>query len=233
MECPACNVPLERAAYEHAAVFQCPQCSGYLVQKRRLFLIKSSREQTPEMLEQAAANEHVDSDERIRCPRCRMNRMRKQRVRFGDDGEFQLDVCEDCEQVWFDGGELARYQMSYESSPQAQEAERMERRQRSRTPEQRAEVDERMKGLQRADSFLVQGFEEATSLAGFAVMLVLVIGAWFLGYPLLSGIVSVPLAGLLGWMLTRALQTGRSQIAALTMLGMLEAAYLGYLSFWY
>ena len=54
MDCPTCSRPLTRTTYENVQVMQCEECFGYLVARRRLTLIKSTREVGPEALHEEA-----------------------------------------------------------------------------------------------------------------------------------------------------------------------------------
>ncbi len=156
MQCPTCATTLERAEYEDVTVFQCAQCLGYLIHKRRMVVIKSSRGESPAALQaEAAAEQRPDSEEQIRCPRCRVPRMHKERIRISPEEEFHLDTCKECDHVWFDGGELARWQINHEQGAQGQEEEQMRRRAQMRTPEQKAEAAERIAQLPRSPSFVM------------------------------------------------------------------------------
>lgn len=121
MDCPSCEKELVKTTYEEQPVEHCSKCSGYLLQRRSMNRIKTSREVTSEKLTREA-DRHIASDttDHLRCPRCK-NRMTKQKVFFDErpDESFNLDMCDGCKLIWFDGGELARYQMDYESSEQA------------------------------------------------------------------------------------------------------------------
>lgn len=117
MDCPTCNQLLVREKYEKVPVMRCPDCSGYLVDQKRLVLIKSSREATPEQLKSQVENQStLDSHELVKCPKCLVNRMEKRKLDKQSEDSYTVDICGDCQVVWFDGGELARMQLDYESS---------------------------------------------------------------------------------------------------------------------
>ncbi|MCH7988702.1 MAG: zf-TFIIB domain-containing protein, partial [Planctomycetes bacterium] len=137
MNCPTCDVRLDRAEYESVSVSQCPQCMGYLVNRNRVILIKTKQDHSPETLQaEVAAQSRPDAQANIRCPKCRGRQMSKERVPVGTDNDFFLDVCRHCNVIWFDGGELARLQIQHESSTKALEAYAFQQKTRNRTEEQ-------------------------------------------------------------------------------------------------
>ena len=111
MNCPVCNTTLARVKYEGFAVRQCCTCRGYMVSMKHLALIRSTDEKTVEELMQEVAGETGrDNDETLRCPQCAKP---MQRSRVPDPGSFDVDRCKRCQLVWLDGGELARYQLTW------------------------------------------------------------------------------------------------------------------------
>ena len=236
MDCPTCGQPLTRTTYEDVQVMQCETCFGYLVARNRLRLIKSSRQMTPDALRDEAHTEQAeDTAEQIRCPKCRVNRMRKERVRVTADESFFLDVCRECNQVWFDGGELAKLQMEFEQSAKAVEEFAMKERLESRTEEQRAEFKERVAQLSESQSGLFAGLFDSWALGalvigatiGFgAVVWLLIMGSW--GWSVAASLV---LCGLLALVTCRVDATSSQRIALLWGIGIAEAAFLLILAF--
>jgi Zn-finger nucleic acid-binding protein len=60
---------------------------------------------------------------------------------------LHVDSCSDCKVGWFDGGELARLQLTYEISPQARYSAEFKRRHEEMTPERKAEFEENLQKL--------------------------------------------------------------------------------------
>lgn len=150
MNCPNCDVELERVEYENNPVFHCPQCAGYLLKRIQVSMIKSMRERSTESLQQDAARGHgAGTQTQIRCPRCRAETMHKQKITLSQLGgdPFFVDACRKCQLVWFDGGELARLQLEYELSDQAVEELNQQLRVAERTPEEQEELDRRLAAL--------------------------------------------------------------------------------------
>lgn len=159
MNCPSCAATLVRVTYEGLPVFRCEHCYGYLVGRGRTEGIKRSREKSVEQLKSEALCEgQSDTQERIRCPRCR-GRMNKELLK--EPASFHIDTCPSCEFIWFDGGELARLQLAHEIRPQAEEAAELQRRHREMSPEQRAEFERNLAKLPQPESPLSAGFREA------------------------------------------------------------------------
>lgn len=159
MQCPTCETALQPEVYEEVHVMQCPQCHGYLIDHRRVQLIKMSRERTQELLNLESADQAADDTlQQLRCPKCKVRRMMKVKSRTHNGSQFFIDICEDCDSVWFDGGELAKLQLDFEGSAQAIEAFAFERRSRERTPEEKRAFEEQVRQLPLSSSGLSQFF---------------------------------------------------------------------------
>ncbi len=234
MECPTCGSPLERAEYENVTVFQCGQCSGYLIHKRRMVLVKTSRARSPTALqEEAAAEQRPDNEEQIRCPRCRVPRMRKELVKISDEGEFHLDTCQKCDNVWFDGGELARWQIDHEQGAQGREQDQMRRRSQMRTPEQKAAADERIAQLPRSPSFLTGAAQDLFFWIVCGALAILSIMLWWgFSQPVWAGVASLALAPLLVWQLVSVMETRSSRWIAVALVALCEIVYICLLTYW-
>ena len=235
MDCPKCSRPLSRTTYENVRVMQCEECLGYLVVRKRLRLIKSLREQSPEALQSEADTQQVpDTQEQIGCPRCRVETMNKERVRIAADDFFHLDVCRKCDRVWLDGGELARLQIKFEQSAKAVEAFAHQERLRSFTDEQRAEFQERIDKLPRSESFLrVSAADFLFSVGGIALFLATSFSL-FAGHPIWSGLFSLALCALLVYgFISRLDATSFQRLVGLGVVGVVETAFLVYLVWFY
>lgn len=228
MDCPKCSRPLSRTTYENVPLLQCEACRGYLVARNRLKLIKSSREQSPETLENEARTERApDTRERLRCPSCRVETMEKERVRITADDSFHLDVCRKCRNVWLDGGELARLQIHYEQSAKAVEEFARQERLQDFTEEERTEFQERVDKLQDRESFLRASLADMAFFGAGLLFLVATGLCLFLEYPKWSALFSLALCATLVYaFLSRLDATSSQRVLALGLLGVVEAVYL-------
>lgn len=95
------------------------------------------------LVKEVEASEAPDLKGKIRCPACR-NRMKKVLL---EEFDFNVDECSNCDKAWFDGGELAKIQLAFESEEQTVELNRMRERLRSMSDEERAEYEERIANL--------------------------------------------------------------------------------------
>ncbi len=233
MDCPNCRRPLNWTTYENVRVMQCEQCSGYLVARNRLKLIKSTREQTPEALRSEADREKApDTQEQITCPHCRVESMKKERIRITAADFFFLDVCPKCDRVWLDGGELARLQIKYEESAQAVEEFARQRRLESLSEEQQTEFQQRVDKLRAAETSFGAVIADLGALTGALVFLVAtLVSILFFGSRLASGLFSLLLAALLVYEILRRLDaTSPTRLLALAVIGVLEVTYLACLA---
>ena len=127
------------------------------MKRPRMAQIQSNRETSSEQLEHHAEKQATaDSTGLIRCPRCRVQRMNKEKIQFDQRPEesFQLDVCRKCQMIWFDGGELAKLQLDYESSIKA--IDQMERQQlaQSLSEDRKEQLEERIAAMPMASNAL-------------------------------------------------------------------------------
>ena len=201
MDCPNCDVSLDRVKYENVQVQQCPQCRGYLIRRNRLRLIKSTRDQSIEDLQaEAEAHQRPDTSEPIRCPRCRVDRMTKERIRVEDAYDFTLDFCQKCSNVWLDGGELARLQMTFESSAKAVEAYAYGQREVSRTEAEKREFEQRLAEMPVAGNW-VEGAVGDVGLMVIGIALFTAVPWLYWSFSAIASIAaSVLLAGYLIWL---------------------------------
>ena len=232
MDCPKCRIELARDQYENAPVYLCTSCSGYLIKRNRLLLIKQSRERSADVLKQeAAAESDTDTVERLRCPRCRVEKMRKERIRIEPEGEFQLDVCKKCDYIWFDGGELARWQLDHEAGASAQEAERFRQRVESRSEAEQAALNKRIADAPRESSLFAGAFFEVILIGVLVASFLLAIGALFVDAIFWSGLGSLAFCLSLGCLLPRVLHTRNALLGSIAVLVIAELVFLGYLIF--
>ncbi len=228
MDCPTCGKQLSQAEYESTRVEQCGECSGYLVARKRLRLIKSSREKTPDVLEnEAGAEQQPDTREQIRCPKCRVERMKKERVRVSADEAFMLDVCPKCENVWLDGGELARLQMKFEQSAKAIDAFARQEQLQNLDDDRREAFQQQLDELPSREHFLKGAGIDLTLLGGSVALLTATILSYLLGSRSGSATFSLVLAALLAWgVIYRFELTRNGRLAVLAIVAVAEGAYL-------
>ncbi len=159
MKCPTCHVPLVREKYAGANVQDCPQCSGALLDTRRAEKIKRRvNKDLAQLTKEINETSSEDTKQEIRCPRCRA-KMRKREIK-----QLQLfvDDCHQCDLSWFDGGELAALQLEFENDPQTVELNRMRKRLKEMTDEERAEYEANIAKLKDLGSPLGQAIRGAT-----------------------------------------------------------------------
>jgi len=131
--------------YEGINIHRCEKCHGAMVQFERLKAIEARREKSEEDLLNEVASAGEDSRHPIRCGSC-LSTMEKRRKKMGSSS-FYIDRCQKCRMIWFDPGELAKWQVVYEFSEQGQEAERSRQRLKNMKPSEKAELDERIAKL--------------------------------------------------------------------------------------
>ena len=147
MKCPACRTTkLVKTEYEGVSVHHCEQCQGHLVRKNRITAIKVKRSfSDEEFLSQVDSATGNDTPGRPTCSGC-LRGMSQRKMKVGLE-EFYVNDCDDCSLVWFDGGELAKLQLEYENTDQAQELFRFRERLESMTDQERADLDARIAKL--------------------------------------------------------------------------------------
>ena len=125
--CPVCRTTLSPVDYEGFRILQCDRCKGHLVPLLRLESIKRIDRKSPDELRAEAAADFKGSAEgRLTCPRCR-SLMHKQAIDI-PVLDLLADFCDSCSVMWFDGGELALFQLGYEASHKFINARQIRRR---------------------------------------------------------------------------------------------------------
>ncbi|HUS40176.1 MAG: zf-TFIIB domain-containing protein [Pirellulales bacterium] len=158
MDCPLCSTELRRTTYEGLPLFACDTCSGYLVATNRVSAIERRREKNAEdLMQEAAPAKLKDNQEALRCPRCR-GRMMKEFAK--SPAEFHIDTCERCDVVWFDAGELALIQLTFEATAAGQDAARFQDRHRTMSSEEKQEFEQQLARLPHGNASLGSGFGE-------------------------------------------------------------------------
>lgn len=228
MDCPVCQQPLGRTNYEGTRVLQCEKCAGYLVARRRLRLIRTSRQLSPEDLAAEAEGQHrPDSDAAIRCPKCRDRRMKKERVRMSEDEAFMMDVCPKCDHVWFDGGELARLQIKFEKSAQAVDAFARQEQLQTMSEDRREALDEQIDRLSERENFLQSAVGEMMIFGAALVLLFATAASHLWEARAATAVFSLLFSGLIAWTVAQRLDITRGQrIAALVAVAVAEVLYL-------
>ncbi len=227
MDCPTCATELKRIQYENTSVLQCEQCLGYLVKQKQMVRSRIDRSTSVQQLqEQASSEQRPDTTDHIRCPRCRAVKMKKKAVRL-EDHEMLLDCCPKCEHVWFDGGELSKWQADYEHSKQAAEAKQHMLRSEMRTAEQKLASQERIDAAPRMQS---AGLDIAvwSGVAGFAMMSLL---TFWMGLLVVAIPCSLVAMGVCGWSACRQIDGLWARVAAVVGVVVLEVGIL--VLFWW
>lgn len=107
-QCKRCDKEMMTVFYEGVAIQLCMSCKGIYLSKKKLEIIKDSREiDIPEDTPIPRNGPEV----RRHCPKCDIS-MKK--IKHGNIRTTMIDFCEDCSGLWLDKGELASIQFSYE-----------------------------------------------------------------------------------------------------------------------
>ena len=103
MQCPKCNVAMNREYVRGVAIDRCEKCEGTLVGKTALVAIDSldigsvidNRTTLPEL--------EIDNQP-ARCHECNTGM-----IALRGANDIQFDWCPECEKIFFDRGELAAF----------------------------------------------------------------------------------------------------------------------------
>jgi Zn-finger nucleic acid-binding protein len=132
-------------AYEGVRAWRCRNCRGYLVGRHGAEGIKKRRARKRGDLETESVRER-GPDIRVDqpCPKC-FATMGKERLR--KPVPILLDRCKRCDLLWFDGGELALFQMAYEAGQKGRTGATFRRRLETMSPERRRQFEENLRRL--------------------------------------------------------------------------------------
>jgi Zn-finger nucleic acid-binding protein len=148
---------------------------------------------------------------------------------------FSIDVCKPCNVVWFDGGELARFQLDHEHRPAGREEQKAQERARDRTAEEHERFEELLAALPQSPGLLKQALTESAlavvSLAALgAVLLCLILNA-FTEFPVWPTIAaSVALGGAAAWAVVQTVGATARNLAVIVVATVaLEALWIAFL----
>lgn len=117
MQCPACpNSSLERQTDPgtHLEIDTCPDCQGLWFdagELRQFFASPHLKEEfLPDARKERPQHSFEISSKARRCPRCRKGMARP------TVGDVAVDVCQSCQGIWLDHGELYRLTQTYKNS---------------------------------------------------------------------------------------------------------------------
>jgi len=107
MNCPLCNIKLEKAIFYNVEVDYCPQCLGLWFEKDELQQAKDDKDEELRWLDidiwKDEKNFKVSESKKI-CPSCSVPLYT---VSYGDS-DIKIDVCNVCEGIWLDRGEFKK-----------------------------------------------------------------------------------------------------------------------------
>jgi len=144
LPCPVCRVPLKDVRYEGFWLRLCATCKGFLAERHVAEGIERRRIRTRAELESELKDLSRDSPGPLTCPRCR-----------GEMGQrpllpplpTHLDHCDFCGLIWFDGGELAMFQLAYETSRKGAIRVDLQKRLQAMSPGRKAEFERNVRLL--------------------------------------------------------------------------------------
>ena len=106
VSCPGCERRLSQARIDSWPVLICRGCKGLLVHGENLLrIVLYCRDRTDAV---PRAPEPIDPrhlERKLECPRCGGDMLAHP---YYGPGDFVIDACIDCREVWLDGGELGR-----------------------------------------------------------------------------------------------------------------------------
>ncbi len=142
--CPVCRIPFERKRYEGVPVWRCARCHGYFVHRYAAEGIRRNKRYPSEAVALEAEEYRGPGPlaAKHRCPRCRAA-MRTES--FSGFMPIRVDVCPDCDHLWFDAGELALFQLGFEYSRKGLQADELQQRIRELDPKLRARFKRRLR----------------------------------------------------------------------------------------
>ena len=104
--------------------------------------------------------------------------MSKEKIHFDQrpDESFQLDICRKCQMIWFDGGELAKFQLDYESSIKAIDQLERQKLAQSLSGDRKEQLEERIATIPMASNALGAHLANLWPWIGAGVLLTTALG---------------------------------------------------------
>lgn len=138
MNCPHCNVALERKVVRGRTteIDRCPKCGGIWFDDGEVAALLGSRER-------AAVPPDARVDPRLQCPKCRVPLSI-----FGYPGTLTVaEGCRRCGGIWLDAGEFEEIRKSKASQPERRQPVPVPRQQRPRPPQSTPPMHQEIGGL--------------------------------------------------------------------------------------
>ena len=109
LKCPDCNSVLRAVYYEGVRVYLCLKCQSFFLKPKELKRIQDTHE-VEISIDMTPPSRLGDNKSRI-CPACDIGMKKK---KYGKVSSTIIDLCEKCNGIWLDKGELERIQLDYE-----------------------------------------------------------------------------------------------------------------------
>jgi uncharacterized protein len=109
LKCPDCKNSLKSVHYEGVRVHLCMSCKGFFLKPKELKRIQETQDVEVSM-DMAPSSRSGDKVLRM-CPSCDAGMAKK---KYGKVSSTIIDLCEKCNGIWLDKGELERIQLDYE-----------------------------------------------------------------------------------------------------------------------
>jgi Zn-finger nucleic acid-binding protein len=105
MKCPKCEAEMRQKTYKGIEIDRCTQCKGIFLDKGELESLQDQKLGTVvDICAYSKKNEAMD-EVAATCHRCGTRMMALRGA-----GDIRIDWCDQCEGIFFDKGELARYE---------------------------------------------------------------------------------------------------------------------------
>ncbi|HFC31056.1 MAG TPA: hypothetical protein ENJ44_08455 [Oceanospirillales bacterium] len=125
MKCPVDNTPLVEQEYErNVMVDSCEKCGGMWLDKWELNAIQANKgknyaaelEQMPNLVDKAYMQALEKNRPPLNCPKCSEagKTVQMERREHGYCSQVMVDVCQECQGVWLDKGEMKALEIFFE-----------------------------------------------------------------------------------------------------------------------
>lgn len=155
--CSVCSSQLGDVDYAGLRIMQCDYCLGHLVPMSRLERLKRSLQ---DLAEPEIDDLPLGAGGPLKCPCCHLPMVK--RLAF-HGSEAELSVCDRCEVIWFDRGELLALRKEFQASPQFAEVQEYQRRMQEleASPERMAQLEKNIAQMPEEEDPFTAGITEA------------------------------------------------------------------------
>lgn len=166
MDCPKCQVELERVKATRHAAYLCNECSGHICEQRGVSTLASDSE----LLSATGAQ----------CPKCGERKMAQVAVPMPQsEATFNVEHCDACHVAWYSAEELSQAGLSFENAVKTVDTAIFQSRVDKREAAEEEQLEKHVHGPRPGYEGVFSGFGLWLLIGGLAAIVFVTFVIWF------------------------------------------------------